>query len=301
MVVLRPGSSVLKPGVRERQRELETVITKYELLLAIGRTRNADFDSLDFPQLVYRLAECRLCLARLQRTAWQIDQSGQQPVQTRVSCEDEDATSADEAETIRTTLEDTLEKTRKLYQLPEVAMSNLAVQGEVQVLLEKGELLSFCKDHSNAMAAYAEAIRLCYNIKDEATEAILTSKLRKLQLRADAMGRVKSLLLERATDGDNDVENERNRLKTAFAKVAGTDGFLERNQLQSLALELNKTDALSSGEVNEIWRQVLSSEKSVKSVGGIAAPPVSKISFEMFWSWWVSDAVCNFMKNNDVL
>lgn len=227
MVALRPGSSVLKPGVRERQRELETVITKYEvccvmlwgfdtlitknvhctvqfvpqLLLAIARTPNADFNFLDCPQLVYRLAgkddviredglmvehdilkECRLCLVRLLRTAWQIDQSGQQPAQTPVNCEEKDVIAADESETMLTTLEHMLEKTRKLYQLPEVANNTLAVQGEVQVLIEKGELFTFCRDHANVMAAYAEAIRLCYNIEDEVTEAILVHQcsLRKL-------------------------------------------------------------------------------------------------------------------------
>uniref|UniRef100_H3HEA0 RING-type E3 ubiquitin transferase n=1 Tax=Phytophthora ramorum TaxID=164328 RepID=H3HEA0_PHYRM len=145
--VLRPGSSVLKPGVRERQRELETVITKYELLLAIGRTKNPDFASLDLPQLVFRLAD--------------------------LDGGDEEASIADSAETMQTTLQDMLEKTRRLYQLPEIAKSNLAVQGEVQVLLEIGELLTFCGNLANAMAVYAEAIRLCYNIEDETTEAIL--------------------------------------------------------------------------------------------------------------------------------
>ncbi|KAG3109397.1 hypothetical protein PI124_g11472 [Phytophthora idaei] len=290
MVVLRPGSSVLKPGVRERQRDLEAVITKYELLLAISQTKNADFASLDLPQLVLRLAECRLCLIRLQRTAWQIDQSGQEPDQTHLDAgNDEDMeTTGGEAETMQTTLQDMLEKTRKLYQLPEVAKSVLAVQGEVQVLLETGELLTFCKDHGNAMAAYAEAIRLCYNVQDEATEAILTSKLQKLQRHADALERVESLANECTSDGG--AASERSRLKAAFEKFADVEGFLMKDQLQTLAQELDMTDALSNNEIDDIWSQILQSDKTNNGF-----PASSKISFDKLWRWWVSDAEYNII------
>ncbi|KAH7479386.1 hypothetical protein PRIC1_009076 [Phytophthora ramorum] len=292
MPVLRPGSSVLKPGVRERQRELETVITKYELLLAIGRTKNPDFASLDLPQLVFRLAECHLCLARLQRAAWQIDQHGKEPALSDLDGGDEEASIADSAETMQTTLQDMLEKTRRLYQLPEIAKSNLAVQGEVQVLLEIGELLTFCGNLANAMAVYAEAIRLCYNIEDETTEAILTSKLRKLQRHADAMEHVESLVNERASDGgDNNAESERSKLKTAFEKLAGSNGLLTKDQLKQFATELSMRDALSNSEVDGMWRQIQRSDKSVQPRDGLAVPSTASISFETLWRWWVSDAV----------
>ncbi|KAG6609641.1 E3 ubiquitin-protein ligase RING1 [Phytophthora cinnamomi] len=294
MVVLRPGSSVLKPGVRERQRELETVITKYELLLAIGRTKNADFESIDLPQIIFRLGECRLCLVRLQRTAWQIDQQRQIPAPLRDDDEDDDT--VDPAQTMHSTHLDMLEKTRRLYQLPEVARSSLAMQGEVQVLIETGELFTFCGDHAHAMAAYAEAIRLCYNIEDEATEAILTSKLRKLQHHADAAARMEALMVQRASDGDNNADSERRKLKAAFEKVADANGLLVKGQLEALAGELGMHDALSNSELDEMWGQLQQNDK--KTHMRVEAKKTSVISFETFWRWWVSDAVYDFMRHH---
>ncbi|ETK83779.1 hypothetical protein F441_11344 [Phytophthora nicotianae CJ01A1] len=181
-------------------------------------------------------------------------------------------------------LQEMLETTRKLFQLPDVARSTLAVQGEVQVLLEKGELLTFCKDHANAMAVYAEAIRLCYNIQDEATEAILTSKLLQLQRHADALKRVESLVNEFSSDSD--TGSERSRLKTAFEKVADAEGFLMKGQLQILAQELGMTDVLSNNEIDEIWSQMLEMDKTTHTSNEAASPI---ISFETLWRWWVSD------------
>lgn len=109
-------------------------------MLAIGYTKNPDFALLDLPQLVFRLAginarseknvlsnhsycrfscceECRLCLVRLHRTAWQIDQNGQEPTQTNIDGGDEDASTVASAETMQTTLHDMLEETRRLYQV----------------------------------------------------------------------------------------------------------------------------------------------------------------------------------------
>ncbi|KAF4132569.1 hypothetical protein GN958_ATG18251 [Phytophthora infestans] len=296
MVILRPHPIVLKPGVRERQRELEAVITKYELLLAIGQSKNADFASLDLPQLVFRLAECRLCLIRLQRSAWQIEQSGQEPAQTHIGDGDEEDTGM-EAHSMQTKLQEMLEETRKVYQLPEVARSTLAVQGQVQVLIEKGELLTFCKDYAIAMAAYAEAIRLCYNIQDETTEAILTSKLQKLQRQANALERVKSLANE--CSSENDTESERSRLKSAFEKFADTDGFLGKDQLQMLAQELRMTDALSNSEIDDIWRQLLKNDKTAQTTSATGSPFMSKITFAALWRWWVSDAEYDTVFLND--
>ncbi|POM71299.1 Hypothetical protein PHPALM_12149 [Phytophthora palmivora] len=296
-MVLRPGSSILKPGVRERQRELESVITKFELLLTIGRTKNPDFSSLDLAQIVFRLAEeCRLCLIRLQRTAWQIDQSGKEPAQTHLD-EDEDASATETTETLQKKLHDMLDETRRLYQLPEVAKSVFAVQGEVQVLLETGELLTFCKDHASAMTLYAEAIRLCSSIGDEATEMILTSKLRKLQCHADAMERVEVLA---TSSDDNDVESERNRLKAAFEKFRDANEFLAKDQLQSLAQELGMTDALTNKEVDEIWRQIQQNGMTGQSPVGInySTSSTAKITFEALWRWWVSDSVYDTRSNS---
>ncbi|KAE9048863.1 hypothetical protein PR003_g16230 [Phytophthora rubi] len=299
MTILRPGSSVLKPGVRERQRELETVITKYELLLAIGRTKNPDFESIDQQQVIFRLAECRLALARVQRTAWQIDQNGQTPIQPSGDNEDDEA--VDAVETMQTTLHDMLEKTRRLYQLPEVVRSIVAVQGEVQVLIETGELFTFCGNHANAMSAYAEAIRLCYNIEDEATEAILTSKLRKLQRHADAAARVEALVVERASDGDNNGESERSKLKAAFEKVADDDGFLVKNQLQAFSGELGMHEALTNSEIDDMWRQMQQNDKSAHTRDDAQRPASNAISFDTFWRWWVSDAVYDYMMKHALI
>ncbi|EGZ28499.1 hypothetical protein PHYSODRAFT_469628 [Phytophthora sojae] len=293
MTTLRRGSSVLKPGVRERQRELETVITKYELLLVIGRTKNPDFESIDLPQIIFRLAECRLYLIRLQRTAWQIDQHAEQPTQpSRDDMEDE---AVDSAETMQTTLHDMLEKTRRLYQLPEVIRSVLSVQGEVQVLIETGELFTFCGNHANAMAAYAEGIRLCYNIEDEATEAIMTSKLRKLQRHADAAVRGEALVVKRASDGDNNAESERSKLKAAFEKVADANGFLVKAQLQVLSEELGMQVALTASEIDKMWMQMQQHVKNASRQDD--AQISSEISFETFWRWWVSNAVYDHMSH----
>ncbi|KAK1948000.1 hypothetical protein P3T76_000290 [Phytophthora citrophthora] len=307
MVVLRPDSSILKPGVRERQRELETVITKYELLLAIGRARNPDFESLDLPQLnvVSTWFDCSELHGKSIKAGNNLSNPEIivkiiPPLVRQKRCGLLWKRCLRKRESCTRQVSDNTPSTFAILNLPEVSKSTLAVQGEVRVLFEKGELLDFCRDHSSAMAAYAEAIRLCYNIEDEATEAILTSKLRKLQRQADATERVESLLHQLASDGDSDEESERHRLKMAFAKVADKDGFMGRNQLQSLALELQMPDALSSEEIDEIWRQVLSSNKSVKSDSGISTS-VRRISFEMFWSWWVSDTMYDLIKNNDVL
>jgi len=178
MVVLRPGSSVLKPGVRERQRELESVISKYEVsvcgLVALvvwvatlmrGRVCVC-FLASSFWRSVERrtqilhpwtchsscsvlqvgilallkkccgkvaqrrgiCAECRLCLVRLQRTAWQIDQSGHEAVPPNVDGEDDDPSTPDVAETMQTTLQDMLEKTRRLYQVPSKHFSLVLLQ-----------------------------------------------------------------------------------------------------------------------------------------------------------------------------
>ncbi|OWZ23197.1 hypothetical protein PHMEG_0001943 [Phytophthora megakarya] len=298
MVFFRPGSSILKPGVRERQRELESVITKYELLLTIGQTKNPDFASLDLAQVVFSLAEeCYICLIRLLRTAWQIDQSG--PASTQIQLDD-DATEPDEI-VMQTKLYDMLEKTRNLYQLPEVAKKVLAVQGEVQVLLEAGELLTYCKDHVNAMATYSEAIRLCYKIKDEATEAILTSKLRKLQRYTDAIERVEALANEDTSIDDTNAENERNKLKAALKKLGDADGFIVKDQLEALAHELGMDDALSNNEIDEIWRQIQVVDATLQTQDGTATPPLSKISFAALWKWWVSDTVYDFMQSNGLL
>lgn len=72
--------------------------------------------------------------------------------------------------------------------------SVLSVQGEVQVLIETGELFTFCgvgpfsDCHSHFFIIFGcvvepckcdgcicGGIRLCYNIEDEATEAIMVS------------------------------------------------------------------------------------------------------------------------------
>ncbi|POM59626.1 hypothetical protein PHPALM_31611 [Phytophthora palmivora] len=277
-MVLRPGSSILKPGVRERQRELESVITKFE------------------------------------RTAWQIDQSGKEPAQTHLD-EDEDASATETTETLQKKLHDMLDETRRLYQvepqidllrnttcsyshhnLPEVAKSVFAVQGEVQVLLETGELLTFCKDHASAMTIYADAIRLCSSIGDEATEMILTSKLRKLQCHVDAMEHVEVLA---TSSDDNDVESERNRLKAAFEKFRDANEFLAKDQLQSLAQELGMTDALTNTEVDEIWRQIQQNGMTGQSPVGINySTSTAKITFEALWRWWVSDSVYDTRSNS---
>ncbi|KAF1795241.1 Aldolase-type TIM barrel [Phytophthora cactorum] len=167
------------------------------------------------------------------RTAWQIDQSGQEPNQTHLDAgNDEDMeTTGGEAETMQTTLQDMLEKTRKLYQ---------------------------------------------------------TSKLQKLQRHADALERVESLANECTSDGG--AASERSRLKAAFEKVADAEGFLIKDQLQTLAQELDMTDALSNNEIDDIWSQILQSDKTNNGF-----PASSKISFDKLWRWWVSDAEYNII------
>lgn len=105
------------------------------------------------------------------------------------------------------------------------------------------------------------------------------------------MERVESLMIERASDGDNNAESERSRLKAAFEKLADAEGFLMKDQLQALAGELAMRDALGNSEIDEIWRQVQQSDQCMQTHEGIAAPPASKISFEALWKWWMSDAV----------
>ncbi|RLN91794.1 hypothetical protein BBJ28_00015496 [Nothophytophthora sp. Chile5] len=134
---------------------------------------------------------------------------------------------------------------------------------------------------AEAMAAYAEAIRLCYRIEDEATEATLvrrpqriplassdttltrpllllqTSQLQKLQRHADALTRVESLATE--STRDDGVESERRSFKAAFDDLATPNGLLPKNQLRLLAKELGTLVPLSDNEVDEIWKQVRSS------------------------------------------
>ncbi|GMF65036.1 unnamed protein product [Phytophthora lilii] len=146
------------------------------------------------------------------------------------------------------------------------------------------------------MAAYAEAIRLCYNIEDESTEAILTSKLRKLQRHADAMAHVELQVAERATD---DPESERSQLKAAFEGLAGADGFLNKDQLQPLAEKLGIHDPLSNSEVDSIWRQLQSCGRNAQNDS--QTPASTMISFETLWRWWMSDSVNDYMRDHTSL
>ncbi|RLN10911.1 hypothetical protein BBJ28_00015761 [Nothophytophthora sp. Chile5] len=128
------------------------------------------------------------------------------------------------------------------------------------------------------MAVYAEAIRLCYRIEDEATEATLvrqrqrillassdttltrsllllqTSQLQKLQRHADTLARVEALATE--STRDDGLESERKRFKAAFDNLATPNGLLAKNQLKPLAKELGTLVPLSDNEVDGIWKQV---------------------------------------------
>ncbi|KAG6973431.1 hypothetical protein JG688_00003521 [Phytophthora aleatoria] len=87
-----------------------------------------------------------------------------------------------------------------------------------------------------------------------------------------------------------DDEVHRLPLKAAFEKVADAEGFLIKDQLQTLAQELDMTDALSNNEIDDIWSQILQSDKTNNGF-----PASSKISFDKLWRWWVSDAEYNII------
>ncbi|GMF17948.1 unnamed protein product [Phytophthora fragariaefolia] len=88
-------------------------------------------------------------------------------------------------------------------------------------------------------------------------------------------------------DGDNNADSERSKLKTAFEKLADTNGLFTKDRLQALARELGMHDTLTNSEIDDMWRQMEQNDDNM-------------ISFETFWKWWVSDIVFDYTKQHSL-
>lgn len=102
-------------------------------------------------------------------------------------------------------------------------------------------------------------------------------------------------MVKRASDGDNNAESERSKLKAAFEKVADANGFLVKAQLQVLSEELGMQVALTASEIDKMWMQMQQHVKNASRQDD--AQISSEISFETFWRWWVSNAVYDHMSH----